>query len=102
MDRNQSNGSCSRPYQSTCGMQSFVSSNCLAERKDSKYNPNNTLPLSSKHDRQDNSHRKALAMAYVPFQDYQKTYDLCHALQVGTIFPELCKPFCGKRGKKKC
>ncbi|MFQ7549658.1 MAG: spore coat associated protein CotJA [Blautia marasmi] len=26
------------------------------------------------------------------------TFELCKALQMGTIFPELCKPFCGKRG----
>lgn len=39
-----------------------------------------------------------LAMAYVPFQKFRTTFDLTKALQVGTIFPELCKPFCGKRG----
>lgn len=39
-----------------------------------------------------------LAMAYVPWQTFHHTFDLCKALHVGTIFPELCKPFCGKRG----
>ena len=39
-----------------------------------------------------------LAMAYVPWQRFNQTYDLCKALQAGTIFPELDKPFCGKRG----
>ena len=39
-----------------------------------------------------------LAMAYVPWQHFNKTYDLSKALCVGTIFPELDKPFCGKRG----
>lgn len=39
-----------------------------------------------------------LAMAYVPCQEFKTTFDLCYALNVGTIFPELCKPFCGKRG----
>jgi hypothetical protein len=34
-----------------------------------------------------------VAMAYVPWQTYTETYDLCRALQVGTIFPELNKPF---------
>lgn len=38
-----------------------------------------------------------VAMAYVPFQKYQKPFDLCYALSVGTIFPDLCKPFCGRR-----
>lgn len=39
-----------------------------------------------------------VAMGYVPWQTYKETLPLCKALQVGTIFPELCKPFCGKRG----
>lgn len=39
-----------------------------------------------------------LAMAYVPWQPFGNTYEPCKALQLGTIFPELCKPFCGKRG----
>lgn len=39
-----------------------------------------------------------LAMAYVPWQTFYTTFDLCKALNMGTIFPELCKPFCGKRG----
>lgn len=39
-----------------------------------------------------------VAMAYVPFQKFTTTFDICYALKVGTIFPDLCKPFCGKRG----
>ncbi|MDD3221131.1 MAG: spore coat associated protein CotJA [Clostridia bacterium] len=38
-----------------------------------------------------------IAMAYVPIQTFQTTYELNKALEVGTIFPELHKPFCGKR-----
>lgn len=38
-----------------------------------------------------------IAMAYVPVQTFQTTYDLNRSLEVGTIFPELHKPFCGKR-----
>lgn len=38
-----------------------------------------------------------IAMAYVPAQVFNTTYDLNRALEVGTIFPELHKPFCGKR-----
>lgn len=34
-----------------------------------------------------------LAMAYVPWQCMEEVYEPCHALQVGTIFPELNKPF---------
>ena len=39
-----------------------------------------------------------LAMAYVPYQQWNQTFDLGKALKVGTIFPELYKPFCGKGG----
>lgn len=39
-----------------------------------------------------------LAMAYVPSQRFGNTFALGKALQMGTIFPELCKPFCGRRG----
>lgn len=39
-----------------------------------------------------------LAMAYVPFQKFTTTFDTCVSLRMGTIFPDLCKPFCGKRG----
>lgn len=38
----------------------------------------------------------ALAMAYVPWQHYKETYDPDKALEVGTIFPELDKPFLGR------
>ena len=37
-------------------------------------------------------------MAYVSGQNFINTFHLQKALQVGTIFPELCMPFCGKRG----
>lgn len=42
----------------------------------------------------------ALAIGYVPMQKFHTTFEMCKALYVGTIFPELCKPFVGKRGKK--
>ncbi|MFI3201226.1 MAG: spore coat associated protein CotJA [Eubacteriales bacterium] len=39
-----------------------------------------------------------VAMAYVPWQEFTKTYDdLEEAYRVGTIFPELTKPFSGRR-----
>lgn len=40
----------------------------------------------------------ALAMAYVPWQRWQNLFDPCKALQCGTIFEELFKPFHGKGG----
>ena len=36
-----------------------------------------------------------VAMAYVPWQQFTKTYDPNRALRAGTIFPELDKPFTG-------
>lgn len=39
-----------------------------------------------------------LTMAYVPCQKFCHTFELYKGFQMGTIFPELCKPFCGKRG----
>lgn len=39
-----------------------------------------------------------LAMAYVPMQKFGKTFEPARGFQLGTIFPELCKPFCGKGG----
>lgn len=41
-----------------------------------------------------------LAMAYVPYQQWETPYALCTGLNAGTIFPGLCKPFCGKGGKR--
>lgn len=38
------------------------------------------------------------AMGYVPCTKFGQTFDLCRALELGTIFPELHKPFCGKGG----
>jgi len=34
-----------------------------------------------------------VAIAYVPFQNYQTIYDAEQGFKVGTIFPELNKPF---------
>ena len=43
------------------------------------------------------SDRFPLAMAYVPWQQWNQTYDLDRGLAAGTIFPELDKPFLGVR-----
>lgn len=41
------------------------------------------------------------AMAYVPFQQPGKQYSTDNAIEQGTLFPVLNKPFlCGKEGKK--
>lgn len=39
-----------------------------------------------------------IAMAYVPWQHFEHVYEPDRALAIGTIFPELNKPFYGRRG----
>ena len=39
-----------------------------------------------------------LAMAYVPWQRWGDLYCACKALQSGTVFEELDKPFKGRGG----
>ncbi len=41
-----------------------------------------------------------LAMAYVPFQKWEKPYDAETALCRGTLFPSLDKPFIGEEAVK--
>ena len=42
--------------------------------------------------------KNVVAMAYVPWQNFDKLYDdLEKAYRIGTIFPELNKPFTGRR-----
>ncbi len=38
-----------------------------------------------------------VAMAYVPWQTWKDLYEIDKALEVGTIFEELDKPFLGRR-----
>ena len=39
-----------------------------------------------------------IAMAYVPCQHFERMYDdLDKAYRIGTVFPELNKPFTGRR-----
>ncbi|PXV96253.1 spore coat associated protein JA (CotJA) [Lachnotalea glycerini] len=45
----------------------------------------------------DSMEHLALAMCYVPWQHWDKIYDLEKGLECGTIFPELNKPFLGSR-----
>lgn len=38
-----------------------------------------------------------IAMAYVPWQYWETPMDPCQALEIGTIFKELDKPFLGRK-----
>ncbi|MBP1559636.1 MAG: spore coat associated protein CotJA [Oscillospiraceae bacterium] len=42
-----------------------------------------------------------LAMAYIPWQEWEDTYPEDTAMDIGTIFPSLDYPFCGKEGRMK-
>ena len=42
-----------------------------------------------------------VAMAYVPYQQFNTVYSAEKALDNGTIFPELDKPFFGRRGEPR-
>ena len=104
--------------QTSCSEMNCESSDCTRPYKNSgdfipvksSYNPSIsqtpncpcTKPVSSKTDNM-YEHLKHLtpAMAYVPYQNFTSAYDLDYALSVGTIFPQLCKPFCGKRGIRR-
>ena len=91
MENYQMNRSGCRPYNRTCGMMKPSNSST----------PN--CPCSSRSQENMYDHLKHLvpAMAYVPYQNFTSSYDLDYALSVGTIFPQLCKPFCGKRGVRR-
>lgn len=41
-----------------------------------------------------------VGMAYVPWQQWKEQYDLQKGFQVGTIFPDLHKPYVGLRGAR--
>lgn len=42
-----------------------------------------------------------IGMGYVPWQQWRELYEPAKALQAGTIFAELDKPFLGMRGVKR-
>lgn len=104
MENYQMGRSSGRPYRTTCGMNRMPSNERMTHRSCQKATECSCrMPGTISHEEEMYSHLKSLppAMAYVPCQTFSKTFDLKHALHVGTIFPELCRPFCGKRGVRK-
>lgn len=108
MDRCQMNRPGNRPYTRTCGMPCPASrgvsdQNRVPERMSRKPDCNCRMPGTKSKDAEMYSHLSHLesAMAYVPCQEFTTTFDLAYALRVGTVFPQLCKPFCGKRGVRR-
>lgn len=109
MENCNMNRPCARPYQATCGMARSCPAGRPAERQFA-YSQNRQpsscacrMRGTSSRDKEMYEHVDHMepAMAYVPCQKFTDTYDLCYALSVGTIFPQLCRPFCGKRGVRR-
>ncbi|MBQ6843886.1 MAG: spore coat associated protein CotJA [Agathobacter sp.] len=50
--------------------------------------------------RRDELRGMPLAMGYVPWQNFGCTFEPMEGLHAGTIFPELEKPFYGRRGMR--
>lgn len=103
MDHYQMGRSCNRPYNRTCGMNRPQYINAPQQKASScSPNPDTNCSKSRKNgsDKEMYTHLSHLepAMAYVPYQTFTETFTLPYALNAGTVFPELCKPFCGKRG----
>lgn len=109
MENYRMNRSCGRPYNVTCGMAKEMMSAQQSYNRSAIMNQNLKSSCNCQFadaklsDKEMYMHIDQLenAMAYVPFQNFTTTYDLGYALKVGTIFPQLCKPFCGKRGGKR-
>lgn len=60
-----------------------------------------TPPLFTKPENpDDNLANLSLAMAYVPWQTWEKPFEMEEGLNNGTIFPGLYKPFLGEGGCK--
>ena len=110
MENYQMNRPCGRPYNATCGMaKEMMSGQQCSCRNNSRNQPSRPspcpchLPDAKTRDAEMYTHidQMEAAMAYVPCQKFTTTYDLGYALKVGTVFPQLCKPFCGKRGGQR-
>lgn len=56
------------------------------------------MKLMNQNDSDCGADKEATVMAYVPWQYFSKSYEPQKALMVGTIFPELDKPFLGRKG----
>lgn len=111
MEKNQMNHPGCRPYNRTCGMmnpsisprtgraEQMPARRAQMEKRECSCH----MPGVVSRDREMYEHLQHLeyAMAYVPCQEFTTTFDLGYGLHVGTIFPQLCKPFCGKRGGRR-
>ena len=82
----------SRMNRGCCGANNMQNRRAASNNMELKMEPRN-FPRKMQH-----VDHMIPAMAYVPMQRFEQIYDLSTALKNGTLFPELCKPFCGKGG----
>lgn len=68
---------------------------------DTPYNHYRQTQMSTSMTGHDMHENKALAMAYVPWQTWRRIFEVEKALEHGTIFQELDKPFLGRGGAKR-
>ena len=94
----QNNRSYSRNERFTCQQQPYR--NMPVQRRQ---NPSSSCgeavssPCSCRIPRDPLEHM-TLAMAYVPWQQWQNIYEICRGFQRGTIFEDLDTPFHGRGG----
>lgn len=62
---------------------------------------NRMNPVCPNESNRDMGPEFVVAMAYVPWQQFGPLYDIEKGLMVGTIFPELDKPFLGRRAFRR-
>ena len=80
------------------GIEKFVKVKTPAERREKEWDKQNTASGMG-WDRFSKTELRnlPLTMAYVPFQSIEGTYSRDEALKAGTLFPNLDKPFLGRR-----
>ena len=83
-----------RMNSNTCGCKTECNQEC---RKTEECNRREEKKSCGCH-REDSLSGLPLAMAYVPWQEWRKIYDVCEGFHRGTIFEELDLPFRGKGG----
>ena len=92
MENYHVNRSCGRPYHATCGMakaqMAARSSSCPCTEQHKNQSCACRMPNTVTINPEMYTHADHMepAMAYVPCQQLTTTYDLCYALNVGTIF----------------
>lgn len=87
-----------------CGCAAPVSQSepgfCMA-REEARRSNRRTSRSSCGRRKEEPLYGMPVAMAYVPWQNWEDVYDLCDGFSSGTIFKELTKPFLGRGGWKR-